>query len=237
VLRLQAQHIRASLAKEIEKFEETFDDILQTTNAFLASTNPIKEPSTLVAIDRASVVKTVCHFLASSNEILHFLEFQERKTGFKADISLETQVKDAQALVAELLKTLILHHKAEAFPGKENGLVYNEDVKVFRGLVLHHASHVEVDEIPDPYDTKVGKDKLIQYWHAEPILNPLRIVPGTPWHKFFGGLLPSMRPKLFRERKDVECFHTFVPFWLDMMLRWIEDEYERYRNAFDEVGG
>jgi hypothetical protein len=222
VLRLQAQHIRASLAKEIEKFEETFDDILQTTNAFLASTNPIKEPSTLVAIDRASVVKTVCHFLASSNEILHFLE---------------TQVKDAQALVAELLKTLILHHKAEAFPGKENGLVYNEDVKVFRGLVLHHASHVEVDEIPDPYDTKVGKDKLIQYWHAEPILNPLRIVPGTPWHKFFGGLLPSMRPKLFRERKDVECFHTFVPFWLDMMLRWIEDEYERYRNAFDEVGG
>ncbi|KAL1840344.1 hypothetical protein VTJ49DRAFT_558 [Mycothermus thermophilus] len=237
VLRLQAQQIRSALAKEIKEFEEVFNEIMEITNVFLASTDQITQSPSLVIVDRPSVVKTVCQFLASSNGILDFLDFQENQTGFKADIALENKVKDTQTLVMELLNTLILHHKAETYPGKENGLIYNEDVKVCGQVVLHRNDSADQSDVPDPRDEEVDLAKLLQYWHAEHVLHPLRFVPGTPWHKFFGNLLPApvLIPELFRERKPMPIFEIRKPQFLPWLMNEIIDDYRRYRDLFDEA--
>jgi hypothetical protein len=192
-----------------------------------------------VIVDQASVVKTVCHFLASSNAILEFLNFQQRKTGLASggDDSLEKQVKEAQALVKELLNTLLLHKKAETYPGKECGLVYNEDVKVFGSFILHKYGHVDQDFIPDPTNDNEDVGKLVRYWHTENLVHPLRHVPGTPWHKFFGNVQPGpiLSPALFRERKPQPFFTAMHPTTITWLKPEIVHDYDGYREMFERV--
>jgi hypothetical protein len=239
VLRLQSRLIRSFLATEIEQFENSFEEILQTANVFLVTTERVAQSPSLVIIDQVSVVKTVCHFLASSNAILEFLYFQHRRTGLASggDPSLEKQVKDAQTLVKELLNTFILHKKAEQYPGKECGLVYNEDVKVFGGFLLHKYAHAEQSEVPDPDDDKVDVSKMIQYWHTESLFHPLRHVPGTPWHKFFGNLKPGplASPELFRQRKPLPFFNAIIPSTIAWLQPELVADYEKYRELFERV--
>ncbi|KAK4125088.1 hypothetical protein N657DRAFT_643898 [Parathielavia appendiculata] len=236
-MRLQSQHIRSFLAKEIEEFENSFEEILQTASVFLVTTERVAQSPSLVIIDQASVVKTVCHFLASSNAILEFLDFQHRRTGLASggDPSLEQQVKDAQILVQELLNTFILHKKAEHYPGKEMGFIYNEDVMIYGSFLLHRFHHTEQSEIPDPDDDNVDVGKLVRYWHTDSLFSPLRHVPGTPWHKFFGNLRPGplARPALFRERKPLPFFHAIIPPTIEWLHIELEDEYEKYRDMFE----
>ncbi|KAK3904982.1 mat A-2 [Staphylotrichum tortipilum] len=237
VLRLQAQFIRASLAEEIAEFEKYFQEILETTSVFLVSTERVSDSPSLVVVDQAAVVKTVCHFLASSNAILEFLHFQRIRTGLAGggDRSLEKQVKDAQAMVGALLNTLILYRKAESYPGKTSGLVYDEDVTVFGNFILHKNRDADPSDVPDPNDNEEDMGKLIQYWHTEGILHPLRHVPGTAWHKFFGNIKPGpiMRPALFRERKPLPSFKVIFP----QTISWLKDEliaeYDKYRHMFE----
>jgi hypothetical protein len=236
---MQAQFVRSLLATEIQEFESSFEEILQTVSAFLVATERVAHYSSLVIVDEEAVVKTICHFLASSNAILEFLAFQQRKTGLASggDCSLEKQVTDAQTLVQELRNTLILHRKAERFPGKESGLIYHEDVKVYGGFILHKYAHADGSDIPDPNDDNEDLGRLAQYWHTEGLFHPLRHVPGTPWHKFFGNLQPGgiMTPYLFRERKPLPFFKAIFPetiLWLQPELR---EDYERYREMFERV--
>ncbi|KAK4233448.1 hypothetical protein C8A03DRAFT_38840 [Achaetomium macrosporum] len=237
VLRMQAEHIRSSLATEIEEFENTFEQILQTTNAFLAATESAGTVPSFVIIDQDSVVKIVCQFLASSNTILEFLDFQEKKTGLASggDSSLEKQVKAAQALVEQLLTTLRLHEKAESYPGKEFGFVYNEDVKLFGDVILHKHLHVDPINAPDP-NLEMPLDRLREYWHVEEnVFSPLRQVPGTDWHKFFGNLQtgPLGNLVLFRERKAPAYFKVMFPETIDWLMPEIESQYDKYREVFE----
>ncbi|KAK4032295.1 mat A-2 [Parachaetomium inaequale] len=237
VLRLQAQHIRSSVATEIEEFERFFQDILQIANFFLVTTERVADSSRLVIVDQPTVVKVVCHFLTSSNAILQFLDFQEQKTGLASggDMSLETQVKEAQALVKELLNTLLLYKKAETYPGKECGLIYNEDIKVYGGYILHKYAHADVSYVPDPTDDNEDVGKLVQYWHTENLVHPLRHVPGTPWHKFFGNVKPGpiVSPALFRERKPQPFFRVVFPTTITWLKPEVMRDYDKYRDMFE----
>ncbi|KAK4154862.1 hypothetical protein C8A00DRAFT_14038 [Chaetomidium leptoderma] len=237
VLRLQAQYIRSSLATEIQGFENSFDEILQTASVFLVTTERVAHSSSLVVVDQASVVKTICHFLASSNAILEFLDFQQHNTGLASggDCSLERQVKEAQALVGELLNTFLLHKRAETYPGRECGLIYNEDVKIFSGFLLHKYGHADENDIPDPLDEDVDMGKLVRYWHTEGVFHPLRHVPGTPWHKFFGNIKPGpiMSPELFRERKPQPFFKVIFPKTITWLQPEVMGDYEKYRELFE----
>lgn len=193
-----------------------------------------------MVVDQAAVVKTVCHFLASSNTILEFLDFQRTKTGLAGggDRSLEKQVKDAQALVGALLNTLILYKKAESYPGKASGLVYDEDVTVFGNFILHKNRDADPSDVPDPNDDEEDMGKLMRYWHTEGILHPLRHVPGTAWHKFFGNIKPGpiMRPALFRERKAQPFFKVIFPETISWLKDELMAEYDKYRHMFEQVG-
>ncbi|AEO65013.1 uncharacterized protein THITE_2127265 [Thermothielavioides terrestris NRRL 8126] len=239
VLRLQAQYIRSSLAKEIEEFENTFEEILQAASVFLVTTQRVSHAPSLVIVDEASVIKTVCHFLASSNTILEFLDFQRRKTGLASggDSSLEKQVKAAQALVAQLLSALLLHMKSETYPGKESGLIYNEDVKIFGGMVFHKNAEADYADIPDPADDGEGLLRCISYWHPETLFHPLRHVPGTPWHKFFGNLQvgETGNPALFRKRKSLPAFKVIIPETIEWLVPELRSNYDTYREIFENT--
>ncbi|KAL2183473.1 hypothetical protein L209DRAFT_767514 [Thermothelomyces heterothallicus CBS 203.75] len=237
VLRLQAQYIRSAIATEIEEFEKYFEEVLQIASVFLVTTERVAHSPSLVIVDQPSVVKTVCHFLASSNAILEFLHFQEKMTGLASggDVSLETQVNEAQTLVKELLNTLLLHKKAETYPGKECGLVYDEDVKVYGGFILHKYGHADESYVPDPTDDNEDVSKLIQYWHTENLVHPLRHVPGNPWHKFFGNVKPGpiAAPALFRKRKPQPSFKVVLPTTITWVKPEIMQDYNKYREMFE----
>ncbi|KAK3311454.1 uncharacterized protein B0T15DRAFT_409311 [Chaetomium strumarium] len=237
VLRMQSEHIRASIAKEIEEFENVFEHILQTTNTFLTATETVGTTPSFVLIDKSSVVKTVCRFLASSNTILGFLDFLEKKTGLASggDISLEKEVKAAQALVEQLLSTFLLHQKTESYPGKEFGFIYNEDVKLLGDAILHKHLHVLSDDIPNP--DKDDLDRLLGYWHVEDnIFSPLVHVPGTPWHKFIGNIQqdPSKKTmKLFTEKESTPpFFKAYIPETIEWLKPEIRADYDKWRDVF-----
>ena len=239
VLRFQSQYIRSSLAKEIETFENTFEELLQIASVFLVMTERVENSPSLVIIDQASVVKTICHFLVSSNTILEFLAFQQTRTRLVSggDASLEKQVKTAQTLVAELLKTFILHRKAESYPGKISGLVYNEDVKLYGEFLLHKNIDAEPSDVPDPNNEEEDIVKVVQYWHTEAVFSPLRHVPGNHWHKFFGNLRPGpfARPELFREKKKRPFFKVIFPETISWLQPEVMADYEKYRELFERV--
>ncbi|KAL2020190.1 hypothetical protein VTK56DRAFT_8616 [Thermocarpiscus australiensis] len=236
----QAEYIRSSLQEEIRDFEDSFDEILQTANAFLVATEKIAQSPSLVIVDDDAVVKNICRFLASSNTILDFLDFQNQMTGLPSggDTSLEKQVKAAQALVAELISALLLHKKAESYPGKELGMVYNEDVKFFGGFVLHKNENADHCDVPDQVEENFDLGKQRQYWHPESIYHPLRHVPGTQWHKFFGNIRPGpvMSPELFRERKPLPSFTVIFPKTITWVGHEVFTNYETNRQLFERNG-
>lgn len=203
------------------------------------STEKIAQSPSLVIINQEAVVKTVCHFLASSNTILEFLDFQQHETGLLAggDSSLEKQVKAAQELVQALLNAFLLHKRAENYPGKELGMLYNEDVKVYGGFVFHKNELAVYSDIPDPAGDNFDLRKLARYWHPEHIYHPLRRVPGTPWHKFFGNLHPLsiMNPTLFRERKPLPEFTVILPQNITWLIPELFSDYEENRLLFERV--
>lgn len=204
------------------------------------STERVEKSPSLVIVDQASVVKTVCQFLATSNTILEFLNFQEIRTGLASggDGSLEKQVKAAQKLVEELLRTFLLHKASECYPGKESGLIYNEDVKLFGGFILHKNPDADPCDIPDPDDDDEDMGKLVRYWHTEGVFSPLRHVPGNHWHKFFGNIQPGpiANPELFRERKPMPYFQVIFPQTISWLGPELRADYEKYRELFERVG-
>lgn len=237
---MQAQHIRAALAKGIEDFENCFDEILQTASVLLVATEKAGQSPSLVIIDEDSVVRVLCQFIATSNTILEFLDFQTRRTGLPSggDASLENQVKAAQVLVKELLRTLLLHKKADSYPGKEMGMIYNEDVKFFSGFVLHKHEYADNRNIPDPNQDNVHLGMVVDYWHPENIYHPLRHVPGNQWHKYFGNIQPGpiLGPALFRERKPQPSFTVVFPTSISWLTAELASEYDTSRQRFENVG-
>lgn len=191
------------------------------------------------------MVETVCRFLALSNGILEFLDFQRKRTCLPGggDVSLEKQIIEAQKLVQKLLQAILLHKKAESFPGKEMGFVHDRDVKVFGGLVFHKNQELDGSDMPDPTRDNVELDTINQYWHAEDIYRPLRHVPGTHWHKFFGNLRPgpanlqpgSLRPSLFREAEPQPLFRIFWPTTILWLKTELFGDYENKRLLFERV--
>ncbi|KAH6630135.1 hypothetical protein B0J18DRAFT_90752 [Chaetomium sp. MPI-SDFR-AT-0129] len=235
VLRMQAHYIRSTIQTEIKDFADSFEAILQTTNIFLVMTEKISQSPSLVLVDPEAITENVCRFLASSNSVLEFLAFQQHSTGLASggDPSLEHQVKKAQELVMELLNTLILHNRAETYPGKENGCIYDEDIKAFGGRILHKNSDAEPDEAPDPH-LQDDLSKLGEYWHTEEPFNPLTHMPGTHWHKFFGNLvLVWGRPMLFRKRERGDYIKVYLPDTITWLQPEIMNDYNKYRDMFE----
>ncbi|KAL2136849.1 hypothetical protein VTI74DRAFT_1063 [Chaetomium olivicolor] len=138
-------------------------------------------------------------------------------------------------VVQKFLCALLLYKRAENYPGKENGLLYNEDVKILGGFVLHKHAYVDASDVPDPNDDNEDMGKLIQYWHTESIFHPVRHVPGTPWHKFFGNLKPGpiMSPALFRERKQLPFFRMLFPKTITWLQPELMSDYDKYRHSFE----
>ncbi|KAK4233097.1 hypothetical protein C8A03DRAFT_48248 [Achaetomium macrosporum] len=193
----------------------------QMASVFLVATERVAHSFSLVVVDQPSVVQA------------------EQKTGLTSggDVSLNIQVKEAQALVKELLNTLLLHKKADNYPGKECGLVYNEDIKVCGEFILHRYAHVDESYVPDPTDDNEDVGNLVQYWHTENLVHPLRHVPGTPWHKFFGNFEPGLiiGPALFRECKPRPFFRVILPTIITWMKLEIIGDYGKYRQMFERA--
>lgn len=241
MLRIQARYIRSAIAPEIEAFENSFDEIIQTAELFLTATEKISESSDIVLIDHETVIKTFCQFLVSSNYILDFLRFQQRKTGIPAggDVSLHKQVKAAQAVVQTLLTALVVHIKADSYPGKEMGMVYDEDTKYLWGAILHKNKDADPSEVPTVSTDEADINEIKKYWHIEHFYHPIRHVPGTTWHKFFGGIrLPRFtagNPSLFLKKGAKSFFVVNFPETVTWLAQELGSEYEMYRALFDRV--
>ncbi|GAB1312019.1 hypothetical protein MFIFM68171_02229 [Madurella fahalii] len=240
VLRLQAQYIRGALTAEIQEFESCFDEISQAARVFLVATEKAAQSPSLAIIDENAAVKILCRFIAVSNTILEFLDFQTQMTGLPSggDVSLEKQVKAAQVLVEEFLRTLLLYQKAESYPGKELGMIYNEDVKFFSGFVLHKHQYVDRNRAPDPNLDNVDLEDVVEYWHPENIYHPLRQVPGNQWHKYFGNIQPGpvINPALFQETKPQPSFTVVFPPTIDWLAEELSSDYDTNRQHFENHG-
>ncbi|KAK4248745.1 mat A-2 [Corynascus novoguineensis] len=108
ILRSQAQHI----------LEKDFEEILQIASVFLVVIERVAGSLSLGIVDQPSAVRTVCQFMHP----------QLASSSGGRDVSLENQVKEAQALVRER-STLCYFTKAETRPEKEYGYVYDAYIK------------------------------------------------------------------------------------------------------------
>jgi hypothetical protein len=239
VLLFQARQTRAAIAEEIEAFERCFDEVLQTATAFLEATEDFQEDIFLLFSEDDALLNLLCHFTALSNGILEFLDFQAQQTGLPSgvDISLESQVKAAQAFVEKFLQTFLLFKRAEGYPGKEIGMLPKEDVMIFGGAVFHRHNRVIPINAPDPHRVDVSASRAAKYWHGEHLFHPLRHVPGTQWHKYFGNLQPGPKyiPALFREKNQQPNFIVVFPTTLGFLVDETGTEYEKYRQYFENV--
>ncbi|EGS22715.1 uncharacterized protein CTHT_0011890 [Thermochaetoides thermophila DSM 1495] len=177
VLRIQARYIRSAIAPEIEAFENSFDEIIQTAELFLTATEKISESSDI----------------------------------------------------------------ADSYPGKEMGMVYDEDTKYLWGAILHKNKDADPSEVPTLSTDEADINEIKKYWHIEHFYHPIRHVPGTTWHKFFGGIrLPRLtagNPSLFLKKGAKSFFVVNFPETVTWLAQELGSEYEMYRALFDRATG
>ncbi|KAK0723742.1 sporulation minus regulator 1 [Apiosordaria backusii] len=241
-LRMQSTMVRTALRKEIQQFEKSFDEIIQQTGVFLATTEQHFMSPSLVVTDEDLLIRHLCGFLVSKLSIEGFLAFHQqtiqRTSG--GDTSLAKQVKAATVFVQELLVTLICHKEAADYPGKHLGMMGDQEVKYFGGTIFHLNPHIGPDdELPEIDDVYEDIDELTNYYHAEKLSHPLRQLPGTPWHKFFGNF-PETRvhdapeTSLFRENPRHEDLTLSIPGTILFLIPEFRREYKRFRELLEE---
>ncbi|EAQ91646.1 hypothetical protein CHGG_03581 [Chaetomium globosum CBS 148.51] len=68
---LRGRNSGVDVPTEIDTFENSFDDILQTVSLSLVTTQRVAQSPSLVIVDQPAVVKTVCHFLAADCGLIY----------------------------------------------------------------------------------------------------------------------------------------------------------------------
>nr|AAC37477.1 mating type protein [Neurospora crassa] len=181
---LQARLSRSVLSEAIKENEENLRCLFHEAKLLLCSTRTKYRQSwfgssnEFGSSDERRIIKTSCCIIESTNTILNFLSFLEKNRGlpFGGDQRLQQAAYKGQQFAFRLLRSLTLHKAAQEVPGKDFGLVYGKDVYVLNGHILHRSKQEIVGQAG-------GRN-----WHVDHTLHPLRRVPGTPWHKFFGNL-------------------------------------------------
>ncbi|KAK4170738.1 sporulation minus regulator 1 [Triangularia setosa] len=241
-LRMQSSLIRAALRTEIRQFERSFDEVIQQTGVFLETTEQHFVSPSLVITNEDVLIRHLCGFLASKLSIEGFLDFHKRTTQGTSDgdSSLANQVKAATMFVQELLQTLICHKEAADYPGKHLGMEYDREVKYFGGCLFHLSATMDLDdELPEIDDVYEDVDELTNYYHGEKLAHPLRQLPGTPWHKFFGNF-PETRVEeapdasLFRDKPQDEAPTFSIPGTILFLIPEFRREYKTFRDILKE---
>ncbi|KAK3336974.1 hypothetical protein B0T19DRAFT_396654 [Cercophora scortea] len=240
LLDVQAKLIRKDIAEEIKEYEHHFCDLIgmamrvQDKLSLLAKV-PIGRPRAEL-IDEVRLMDVALSFIEVSNNILEYLELVKKNTGLPSggDFALETHVKNSQHVVSALLQTYITQKKADRIPGKDVGLQYGHSIKLAGSHVLHkHFNASNGLVILNPDDST-------DLWHVDRLHHPLRRVPGTPWHKYFGNIQNDMNeflpPALF-DGKRKEQVIIDMPESTNFIRASLSKEYSKYRNAFRNQTG
>ncbi|KAK4200256.1 sporulation minus regulator 1 [Triangularia verruculosa] len=242
-LDMQSNLIRTTLRPEILLFQRSFEEIIQQTSVFLATTEQHFLSPSLLVTDEDVLIRHLCGFLASKLGIEGFLAFHQQtiQRTSSGDSSLANQVKAATVFVQDLLQALICHKEAADYPGKHLAMIYDREVKYFGGSIFHLNPHIDIDDdLPEIDDDYEELEDLTSYYHAEKLSHPLRQLPGTPWHKFFGNFeetrvhdAPEM--SLFRDNAQHKDLTLSIPGTILFLVPEIRREYDRFREILEEA--
>lgn len=151
--------------------------------------------------------------------ILNFLSFLEKKRGLPSggDQRLQQAAYKGQQFATRLLRSLTIHKDAQETPGKEFGLVCGKEVHVLGGHIVRRSKR-----------DVVGQAGGVN-WHVDHTHHPLRRVPGTPWHKFFGNVEVEPNKPLhlfgdFTSPKSDRNGHRKFPVIIPETAMFIQDE-------------
>lgn len=146
------------------------------------------------------------------------------------DQRLQQAAYKGQQFAFRLLRSLTIHKDAQEIPGREFGLVYGKEVHVIDGHLFHRSKQEIVGQAG-------GRN-----WHIDHTLHPLRRVPGTPWHKFFGNVEVDNELHLFDDDTSVDSdrdglrkFSVVIPETAEFILDEISSEHQRVATIHTEV--
>ena len=238
---LQARLSRTHLSEAIKEFEENLQCLFGEAKILLCRKKTkyrqrwFGYSDEFGAPDEKKVIKAACHIIESTNTILNFLSFLEKKRGLPAggDQRLQQAAYKGQQFAMRLLRSLTIHKAAQEIPGKEFGLVYGKEVYVLDGHPLRKSEE-------DVLGQAVGVN-----WHLDHAQHPLRRVPGTPWHKFFGNVEVegNKRLHLFDDDDSAKSdptgprkFCVIIPETAEFIQDEINSEHEKVDTIHTEVG-
>ncbi|KAK3695535.1 hypothetical protein B0T22DRAFT_110197 [Podospora appendiculata] len=237
LLSIQANHIRRDIAQEIKEYEHHFGNLMRMAKSVHCKLSGMDMISahfpTPELVDEARLMDVTLSFIEASNNILAYLEIVKKNTGLPSggDSALETHVKNGQRVVSVLLQTYIAHMDAQYVPGKDVGLAYGRDIKLAGRHVLHKHfgssnGFIVHDRAGGPHD----------HWHIDHLLHPLRRVPGTPWHKYFGNIQSDtnqfLPPNLF-DGQASQQININMPVSTNFMRLSTGQEYGSHRTWFN----
>ena len=245
LLRLQSNHIRSRLAKEIEIFDNCIGDILEHAQVFTVTSSIVPEPTSTVIVEVEHLGKTAFDLVWSSNAILEYLNFQKKETGLASggDPWLKKKVKAGQQLVQNFLETLILYKKSVDRPGADLFMKYFHDIRLLDGAIVVSNRMTRTWLTPAPHghilDVEFSErhhEDIMKKWHFPHPHHPAPQVPGSPWHKYFGNIQfgSLSRPILFRGDPQWEVRISFPQVSMNME-REIQMTYGEYRRMFSQV--
>ncbi|KAK3944016.1 hypothetical protein QBC46DRAFT_338060 [Diplogelasinospora grovesii] len=239
ISRQEIKFIRSSLSSQIEEYNHAIkiavdfgNNIIKFDHYHLDIESPLDSEHELI--------KTVSCLINTSNIILGYLDFLEKKIGLPSggDPALREAVGAGQLLARLLLETVLRMRGIDVLPEFELGyLEYGVAIRFTgEGLMQHRDMRVAQDD--DSSDDTWHKDDthdvwFRRRWHVDSTFHPLRRIPGTAWHKFFGSLHHSSNksPLLFRKTPR-DYFKVVIPDNAYFVRSETESFYEYYRDLF-----
>ncbi|KAK3954994.1 putative mat-A2 protein [Pseudoneurospora amorphoporcata] len=238
---LQARLSRSLLSEAIKEFEENLQCLFHEAKLLLCTKRTKYRQSWFGSSNEfgpnneSKIIKAACRIIESTNTILNFLSFLEKKRGMPSggDQRLQQAAYKGQQFALRLLRSLTIHKDAQEIPGKEFGMTYGKEVYMLDGHILRRSKR-EV----------VGQAGGVN-WHVDHTHHPLRRVPGTPWHKFFGNLEvdDDQRLHLFdddtsakTDRNGLRKFSVIIPETAEFFLDEISSEHQQVATIHTEDG-
>jgi len=247
LLRFRVKAVRSGIAQEIKQYEASLMQMASVVTGFTscADMRIPAEHGVQVPHDDNTIRKAYLYLEESAKTISDYLDYLEQRTGLPAggDPSLKKKVKRGQLLGKYFLQAVLTKKTLDSRPGMEFGLFIKGDLKIYGDHLLHR----DRDHDPD-YDPPIVNGRRFnarwptrcngRKWHFDHIYHPLRRVPGTPWHKFFGNLGRGSQEvrytKLFAPEKDcrIKLVHSEVSWFIKDHF---DATYVDYTQIFHDV--